>query len=166
MHRGSFVFADTTGSIDFNSSTANEFSIRASGGTRVFSNPTLTIGVTLAAGAGAWVAVSDSAVKRNFRLVDEFEVLEKVANLPISRWSHESQSEDIEHIGPMAQDFYAAFGLGEDERGICTIDPDGVSLAAIKALYQENKKMKEQFNLLQAEMIKLLEKLDDMESKK
>lgn len=64
----------------------------------------------------------------------------------------------------MAQDFYAAFGLGEDERGICTIDPDGVSLAAIKALYEENQKLKKEFGTLQAEMMKLLVKIEKIES--
>jgi cell division protein FtsB len=38
----------------------------------------------------------------------------------------------------MAQDFYAAFGVGEDDRHITSIDEDGVALAAIKALHAEN----------------------------
>jgi hypothetical protein len=37
----------------------------------------------------------------------------------------------------MAQDFYAAFGVGEDNRHITTIDEEGVALAAIKALQAE-----------------------------
>jgi hypothetical protein len=35
----------------------------------------------------------------------------------------------------MAQDFHAAFGVGEDDRHISTVDADGVALAAIQALY-------------------------------
>jgi len=38
----------------------------------------------------------------------------------------------------MAQDFYSAFGIGEDEKYISTIDADGVALAAIQGLYQMN----------------------------
>ena len=34
----------------------------------------------------------------------------------------------------MAQDFYAAFGLGESDKGIDTVDADGVALAAIQGL--------------------------------
>ena len=37
-------------------------------------------------------------------------------------------------MGPMAQDFYAAFGLGADDRHIVTVDADGVALAAIQGL--------------------------------
>ena len=154
-HNGSFVWADQTDS-DFASTDSNQFNVRASGGTRIFSNTALTTGVTLSAGGGAWVMVSDSTVKRNIRLVDEFDILEKVASLPISRWNYETQSPDIEHIGPMAQDFYAIFGVGEDERGISTLDPDGVSLAAIKALLKKN-------NLLAEEMKKLRDRIEKLE---
>lgn len=104
--------------------------------------------------------ISDCTLKRNIRPVDEFDILEKVASLPISRWSYETQSPDIEHIGPMAQDFYATFGLGEDEKGISTLDPDGVSLAAIKALYNENKKLKEQIEKVRTESRKDIKKLE------
>ena len=156
-HNGSFVWGDQTDA-DFTSSAINQFNIRASGGTRIYSSSGLATGVTLAAGGGAWVAVSDSAIKRNIRPVDEFDILEKVASLPISRWSYETQSPDIEHIGPMSQDFYAAFGLGEDDKGISTLDPDGVSMAAIKALYSKNKEL--------IERIEKLEKMIDELSKK
>lgn len=160
-HAGAFVWGDSFAG-DVTSSATDQFTVRASGGVRFYSNTALTLGVTLSAGGGAWVAVSDSAVKRNIRLVDEFDILEKVARLPISRWSYETQSPDIEHIGPMSQDFYAAFGLGENEKGISTLDPDGVALAAIKALYNENKELKKQIQSVQAESrdeIRKLEKL-------
>ncbi len=51
-------------------------------------------------------------------------------------WNYRSQDAAIRHIGPVAQDFYAAFGVGEDDRHISTIDADGVALAAIQGLYQ------------------------------
>lgn len=56
----------------------------------------------------------------------------------------------------MAQDFYAIFGVGEDERGISTLDPDGISLAAIKALLKKN-------NLLAEEMKKLRDRIEELE---
>ena len=106
--------------------------------------------MTLAAGASSWAMVSDSALKRNIREVDYHEILERVAALPISQWSYEAQDESIEHIGPMAQDFYRLFGLGEDDKHINTLDPDGVALAAIKALYKENKELKQRLDELEA----------------
>jgi len=54
--------------------------------------------------------------------------------LPIERWSYKSER-GVRHVGPMAQDFYAAFRVGEDDKHITSIDEDGVALAAIKALH-------------------------------
>ncbi len=55
--------------------------------------------------------------------------------MPVYTWSYRTQDPDIRHLGPMAQDFYSAFRLGESNRYIDTIDSEGVALAAIKALY-------------------------------
>jgi len=57
-----------------------------------------------------------------------------VATLPIERWSYKSER-GVRHVGPMAQDFYAAFRVGEDDKHITSIDEDGVALSAIKALH-------------------------------
>jgi len=161
IHTGSFVWADQiTGA--FESTANNQFSVLATGGTRIFSSKSGSIftGVTLAAGASDWATVSDSALKRNIREVDYQDVLEKLNELPISQWSYEAQDESIEHIGPMAQDFYRLFGLGEDDRHISTLDPDGISLAAIKALYQENKELKKQIQSVQDESREDIRKLE------
>lgn len=64
-------------------------------------------------------------------------VLAKVAALPINEWSYKSQDSSIRHLGRMAQDFKAAFGVGESDTGITTIDADGVGLAAIQNLNQK-----------------------------
>lgn len=154
LHSGAFVWADPV-AIDFNSTANSQFSVRASGGVRMFSNFNQTSGVTLAPGASSWTVVSDSTLKRNIREVNYQDVLEKVAELPISQWSYESQDENIEHVGPMAQDFYRLFGLGEDDKHINTLDPDGVALAAIKALHQENQQLKEQLSKMEQRLAKL-----------
>ncbi len=140
-HDGAFVWADTTNA-DFISTADNQFNLRASGGVRIYTNASLTSGVTLSAGSSTWSVVSDSLLKRNIRIVDGDEILEKLLRLPINRWSYLSQDARIEHIGPMAQDFYSLFGLGESDKTISTIDPAGVALAAIKAIYQENQELK------------------------
>ena len=61
-------------------------------------------------------------------------VLRKLARVPISTWSYRAQDDSIRHIGPMAQDFYRAFGVGESRRRIDSVDADGVALAAIQGL--------------------------------
>jgi hypothetical protein len=65
-------------------------------------------------------------------------------------------------MGPMAQDFYAAFGLGGSETTITTIDPDGVSLAAIQGL---NQKLEEKLKEKGAEIELLKERLNRLEGK-
>ncbi len=69
-------------------------------------------------------------------------MLARLAEVPISTWNYTSQDASIRHIGPMAQDFYAAFGVGEDDTHITTVDADGVALAAIQGLYAENQALK------------------------
>jgi len=96
----------------------------------------LTAGVTLAPNAGAWSTVSDRNAKEHFSFVDGRALLEKLAAIPVETWNYKAQSAAIRHIGPMAQDFYAAFGVGEDDTHISTVDADGVALAGVQALYR------------------------------
>jgi len=72
--------------------------------------------------------------------VNSREVLDKVAALPLSKWNYKLDGSS-RHLGPMAQDFYAAFGVGPDDKHITTVDADGVALAAIQGL---NQKLEEQ----------------------
>ena len=62
------------------------------------------------------------------------EILAAIANLPITSWNYKSQNPSIRHIGPMAQDFYVAFGLGESDESITTVDISGINLLAVQAL--------------------------------
>jgi trimeric autotransporter adhesin len=84
---------------------------------------------------GIVCCASDRNRKENFQPVDAGEVLAKVAALPLSRWNYKDDPRST-HIGPMAQDFYAAFGVGPDNKHIATVDADGVALAAIQGLNQ------------------------------
>ena len=78
--------------------------------------------------------------------VTEDKVLDKVAAMPISRWTYKN-SDGSTHLGPVAQDFRAAFDLGVDDTSISTIDADGVALAAIQGL---NEVVKEKDTRIQA----------------
>jgi len=62
------------------------------------------------------------------------EVLAKLVRIPIYTWNYNWDAPDIRHLGPMSQDFYAAFGVGVDDQSICYIDSIGVCLASIQAL--------------------------------
>ncbi|MFC4562481.1 tail fiber domain-containing protein [Nocardiopsis mangrovi] len=65
-----------------------------------------------------------------------FEVLDKVAALPISTWRYDSEPDHVRHLGPMAQDFHAAFGFGQGDTAIPVVDASGVALVSIQALYR------------------------------
>jgi hypothetical protein len=68
-------------------------------------------------------------------------MLQRVRNLPISTWNYTSDEASVRHIGPMAQDFAAAFGVGADDRHIHPIDGQGVALAAIQGLLTQVEEM-------------------------
>ena len=103
-------------------------------------------------------------MKRNIRPVDGKDILSKLAHIPISRWSYKAQDPQIEHIGPMAQDFYSAFGLGEDDKHISTIDPDGVALAAIQGLYEMVQEKDAQIAAQQQQIVTLESRLAALEA--
>ncbi len=64
-------------------------------------------------------------------------MLAKVAALPITQWKYKAEPEGVKHLGPVAQDFHAAFGLGDSDKAIGTVDESGVALAAIQGLNQK-----------------------------
>jgi len=158
LHTGSFVWSDPSSDNGVSSTGENQFLIRACGGTRLYSSPDMSSGVLLSAGSSALSTVSDRNMKNNIRPVDVKEILSQLAQIPINRWNYKTQNPGIEHIGPMAQDFYAAFGLGEDDRHISTIDPDGVALAAIQGLHEMVKEK-------DAENVDLQGQVDDLEAR-
>ncbi len=86
----------------------------------------------------SWVNASDRNAKQDFAAINPRTVLEKVSGLPITEWKYKVEPDGTEHLGPMAQDFHAAFGLnGADDKHISTVDEGGVALAAIQGLNQK-----------------------------
>jgi hypothetical protein len=100
-------------------------------------------------------STSDRNLKAGFEPVAAKSILEKVAELPITRW-HYTNDVATTHLGPMAQDFYAAFDVGPDDKHIATVDEGGVALAAIQGL---NQKLEEQ----RAENVELKQRLEALE---
>ena len=165
---GSFVWSDNN-DLDTWSWNPNEFVARATGGfwliTGIDGTGTITSGAHLASGSGEWSQLSDRSVKTAFAPVDGREVLARVAELPIETWQYVLQDGDIRHMGPMAQDFHAAFGLGEDERYIGTLDADGVALAAIQGLYDVSQDQAGRIEALEAENATQQAQIDDLEAR-
>ncbi len=101
---------------------------------------------------------SSRLVKERFEDLDADTVLARVATLPIQRWSYRGTA--ARHVGPVAEDFYAAFGLGEGPRTIALVDAGGISLLAIQALAQrtaalqtENAELRRRLEALEARQV-------------
>jgi hypothetical protein len=132
---GSFVWGDNT-NVDIVASRANQFTARAQAGVRMITDTAGTTGCFLPAAGAAWNCTSARAANEHFQPVDGRTVLERLAELPIETWAFRGQDSGARHMGPMAEDFAAAFGVGDDDRSISTVDAHGVALAAIQGLNQ------------------------------
>jgi hypothetical protein len=182
-HQGAFVWGDLTAA-DINSSANNQFIVRATGGIYLISTttnftPTIvpnafistTTGAYLSTG-GEWTNGSDRNAKANFVPVDGRDILSRLMGMPMQTWNYKAEDPSICHIGPMAQDFYAAFKVGKNDGTIGTVDADGVALAAIQGLYQlsqeqkaENAALRKEVGELKAENVTLRQRLDDLEAR-
>jgi hypothetical protein len=162
LHQGAFVWGDSNGS-DVSSTTNNQFMARASGGFIFYTNSGASAGAQLTSGSGSWASLSDRNSKENFETVDGRDVLERVAALPVSTWNYKSQDKDIRHMGPTAQDFHAAFGLGDSQRLITSVDADGVCLASVQGLYQMSREQKGVIAAQQEQIQALTKRLERLE---
>jgi trimeric autotransporter adhesin len=104
---------------------------------------------------GTWTNTSDINKKEDFTDLNSTDLLQKIVQLNIQRWKYKGTNEY--HIGPTAQDFYKLFGLGVDDKGISTVDPAGIALAAIQEQQRIIDKQNEQIERLQ-KRVEVLEK--------
>ena len=183
FHPGAMVLAAGYGLGAFLSENDSEFAVRAVGGVRLVTSvpmvtggttgfPEPAAGVFLAPGSSTWSTLSDRAAKKNIVAVDGEAVLSAVARMPVFRWSYNTQADGIRHMGPMAQDFRAAFGLGVGDTTIDTVDADGVSLAAVQALEKRTAKLLDENAVLRDELARMgatqrqmLQRLEEMEKR-
>jgi len=161
LHHGSFVWGDNSFA-DVESTDINQFIARAAGGFFLYTNASLTSGVTLSGGGSSWSSVSDRNVKENFREVDGRDILERLISIPIQTWNYIAQDPAVRHMGPMAQDFYAAFHLGEDNLRINTINADGVAFASIQGLH---KKLEAEIRHLESALEKKEQRILELEKR-
>ena len=152
-------FFSSSGTGAFNISLADsggpEFAIALDGrvrmgpGSNTSFNLSPTGNLTL---SGTLTQSSDRTRKTDVQDVDTKDVLAQVAALPVTTWRFKTDDENIRHMGPMSQDFHAAFGLGENELTIAPVDGVGVALAAIKALDSEDNEMNDRLATLEAQV--------------
>ncbi len=113
----------------------------------------------LKAGATDWQCSSDRNLKQNFRPVDYSQVLEALVKMPVTTWSMKGSR--VRQLGPTAQDFHAAFELGDSDTTINNTDAKGVAFAAIKGL---NAKLETENTALKLTLARLEARLAVIES--
>ena len=137
-----------------------QFLIDANGGGNEFALTTagnLTISGTLTQN-------SDRDAKTDIEPVDPDTVLARVARVPINAWTYKADRPGVRHLGPMAQDFAATFGLGADDRHLAPADVAGVALAAIQALDQRLQQRDAELAKLRARNDELAARLQALEA--
>ena len=120
-------------------------------------------------GANAWSSICDVNQKENFQLLDDQQVLEKLASLDYHSWNYKGQDPAIfRHYGIMAQEFYELFG--QDEYGtigndtlVNSIDMMGIAMSAIKGaktkidrLEEENSELRKRLELIESKISEMI----------
>ena len=165
-HQGAFVWGDGT-SNKVRSQAANQVVFQAGGGMKVYtdSDTTTDTGAELPSGTGSWTSLSSKTAKSDIEPIDPSRVLDHVNGLDIASWRYNAENEDVRHMGPMAEDFYDAFALGQDEKRISNVDADGVALAAIQGLSEKLDAKEDRIDALEAENDRLRERNADLEAR-
>ena len=145
---------DSSGTLLFNPISLTSGSSRLSVGGGAGGTASLSHG-------GMWTNASSRTYKENIAPVDGESVLRKLVALPISEWQYKGSTEGT-HLGPMAEDFKAAFGLAGDGKSIGTADADGVALVAIQGL---NAKLEAELQQSHAQNAQLQTRLELLASR-
>lgn len=161
-YSGCFIFGDNSGGSTKNI-TDNQMIMRFSGGYRLYTNNNSSLGLVMGPGGSSWSVISDQNRKENFAPVNGEDFLQKINKMSLTSWNYKGQdAKAFRHYGPMAQDFYNAFG--QDEYGtigtdttINQADFDGVNLIAIQALIRKMEQMN-------AEILKIKAQLGEAQS--
>jgi len=164
---GAIVLADrcpTSPNTSLQATAQHQFVVRACRGHKLYTDAALTTGVEVAPGGGSWSSISDVNRKENFEPLDGEEVLRQLREVPVMTWNYKTQDASIRHAGPTAQDFYAAFGLGESEQLINTVDIDGINMAAIKALEERTARQRERIEALEDEVDRQRRRIEEPEA--
>ncbi len=163
---GAIVFSDGSTTDSTQASANNQFTVRAAGGTRLFTNATMTTGVQLSAGGSSWAVISDRNRKENFAGVDGEDVLLRLRSVPVTTWQYRDEEDrSTRHIGPMAQDWHQAFGFTADGTTINMSDFDGVNLVAVQALEARTASQAQEIQALQGRVAERDARIETLEAR-
>ena len=168
---GAFIIGDnsTSGTVT-NCFRINEFRARFNGGYALYTNTATSTGVFMLNGANSWSSISDSSKKEQFKKTDGEYVLNSIGKMKLGSWNYKSQSaKNFRHYGPMAQEFYKAFGNdGIGKIGCDTLigsaDIDGIMMIALQALEKRSAALAKENEQLKAENITVEKRLADLQN--
>lgn len=177
IHEGSLVLSDASSlsatlSSYTTSSAENQFTSRYAGGYRLFTNDDMNVGVSLTASDNSWNIISDSTKKERFQAADGESILQKIRGMRLGSWNYKNQRKPgLRHYGPMAQDFYAAFGrdaygtIGNDTT-INQANLEGILMIMVKALETRTAEQASEIELLKSRNAQLSAQLTDSNTMK
>jgi hypothetical protein len=180
-HTGTMVMGDESTTDSVRNQADNEFRIRYNGGIRLRVSTAANgntpgaggnVGCDLTVAVPSWTCASSRTLKENFQAVDGEDVLSRIRGIPITTWSMIGGEKEVRHLGPVAEDFYAAFPLGLGETTIGMGNIDGVNLAAAKALEARTAHLQQQLDdrtarvqALEALLAQAMVRLDQMDAR-
>lgn len=155
-HTGTMVMGDESTTDSVRNQADNEFRIRYNGGIRLRVSTAANgntpgaggnVGCDLTVAVPSWTCASSRTLKENYLSVDGEYVLSRLRDMPVTTWSMIGADAHVRHLGPVAEDFHRAFGLGIGETTIGLGDIDGVNIAAAKALEVRTRELQDQLNM-------------------
>jgi hypothetical protein len=173
-HTGTMAMGDESTTDSVRNQADNEFRIRYNGGIRLRVSTAANgntpgaggnVGCDITVAVPSWTCASSRTLKENFSAVDGEEVLAGIRTLPVTTWNMIGGDRSVRHMGPVAEDFYRAFGLGLGETTIGLGDIDGVNLAASKALEARTAELQREVDTLRAELAALRAEMQAMRAK-
>lgn len=178
-HTGTMVMGDESTTDSVRNQADNELRVRYNGGIRLRVSTAANgntpgaggnVGCDLTVAVPSWTCASSRTVKENFLAVDGEDVLWRIRGVPVTTWNMKDADRRVRHLGPVAEDFWSAFGLGIGETTIGMGDIDGVNFAAAKALEARTATLQAEVAALRAEnealhatQARLLERLEALE---
>jgi hypothetical protein len=163
-HTGTMAMGDESTTDSVRNQADNEFRIRYNGGIRLRVSTAANgntpgaggnVGCDLTVAVPSWTCASSRTLKENYLTVDGEDVLARIRTMPITTWNMIGGDRTVRHLGPVAEDFYHAFGLGLGETTIGLGDIDGVNLAGVKALEARTAALRQELDARTAEVAQL-----------
>lgn len=144
---GVFIWGDESTTNPVNAQFDNEFRIRAAGGIRLRTSANASAapgisgntGCDLPAGSGTFSCSSSRTIKTAFEAIDAQSLLAGIRALPLSTWAYIEDTAGTRHLGPVAEDFFAQFGLGEGPNSIGAQDLASLGLVGVQALAERDE---------------------------